>query len=262
MKIKIPIRYKNLITALKWGSILTSIIVSFFTLQTELAVIITLFLVIIGLFVEKVIFEYNYLYINPTPRINAEFQQTSIAVGLDEFNGIERPFIGLVYRTKVEAQEAFRYFKSINENRYKDIENNIFISFVFEDEKRYTFFLYPNKYRNRTMKNIEEIMLNQGHDKTKKINFKVLSIVKYFPSTFKGEGSLRQILTERVLPKTPFAFQTFYLDNGEIKPAQKKPILKYHLRIINRNELSSEDIESAFEWFDNNPHIHKRFTES
>ncbi|MFD4932880.1 hypothetical protein ACFWMS_29405 [Peribacillus butanolivorans] len=257
MKIQVPIRYKAVITAIKWGAILISIIISFFTLRTELVVIITLCLVIIGLFVEKVIFKYDYLYINPTPRMRTEPQHTFVAVGFDEFDGIERPFIGLVYRTKVEAQEEFRYFKSINENRYKDNDNDIIISYVFEDEKRYTFFMYPNKNRNRTMKNIEEIKLNEGHDKTKKLNFKVFSVVRFFPSTFTGEGNLKEILTEKVLPKTPFAFQTFYLDNGEIKPAQKKPILKYNLRIINRNELSSQDIESGFEWYDIMPHFHK-----
>ncbi|MBH0159640.1 hypothetical protein [Fictibacillus sp. 26RED30] len=257
MKIEVPIRYKAAITTIKWAAILTSIIISFFTLQTKIAVLITLCLVIIGLIVEKVIFKYDYLYLNPMPPIRYEPQQTFVAVGFDEFDGIERPFIGLVYRTKIEAQEEFRYFKSINENRYKDKNNELILSYVFDDEKRYTFFVYPNKNRNRTMKNIEEIKLNEGHNQTKKLNFKVFSFIRFFPSTFSGEGNLKEILRENILPKTPFVFQTFYLDNGDIKAAQKKPILKYHLRILDRSELNSQEIESRFEWYDIMPHYHK-----
>jgi hypothetical protein len=255
--IKIPIRYKKIIAFVKWTSILSSIIVSFFTLDTSIAVVISLLLVVVGIILEKIIFEYNYFYVNPMPRIHKKGQQTFVAVGFDEFNGIERPFIGLVYRTQEEAKEEFQYFKALNGNRFIDKDNDIVLSYVFEDEKRYTFFVYPNKTRTRTMDNIEDIRVKEGHNKDKILKFGVFSFVRFFPSTFTGEGLLKEILKSEVLPRTPIAFQTFYLDNGEIKHAQKKPILKYHARILTREELTSEDIENGFQWWDTMENLYK-----
>ncbi|NLP51274.1 hypothetical protein [Bacillus sp. RO1] len=256
-KVQVPVRYKNTISIVKWTTIIASIIISFFTLETSVAVPVSILLVAIGIFIERIIYTYNLFYINPMPKIHKEGQQTFVAVGFDEFNNVERPFIGLVYRTQEEAKEEFQYFKALNGNRYSDKDNEIILSYVFEDEKRYTFFVYPNLSRNRTMDNIEDIKLREGHNKEKILNVSVLSFVRFFPSSFTGEGNLKDILKHQVLPRTPIAFQTFYLENGEIKHAQKKPILKYHLRILNREELTSKDTESGFPWQDMMKYFYK-----
>ena len=60
MKIEISAKYKPMIFTLKWLAIIASIVVSFFTLSTLIAVLIAIILVLIGLFVEKIIFKYNF----------------------------------------------------------------------------------------------------------------------------------------------------------------------------------------------------------
>ena len=69
------------------------------------------------------------------PKIRKESQQVSVAVGIEPHKGMEQPFIGLVYRTETEAKEEFNYFKSLNSNKFKDEENEIIVSYVFEDDK-------------------------------------------------------------------------------------------------------------------------------
>ncbi|MCU5508083.1 hypothetical protein OCB07_04380 [Bacillus cereus] len=250
MKIEISAKYKPMIFTLKWLAIIASIVVSFFTLSTLIAVLIAIILVLIGLFVEKIIFKYNFLYINPTPKIRKESQQVSVAVGIEPHKGMEQPFIGLVYRTETEAKEEFNYFKSLNSNKFKDEENEIIVSYVFEDDKKYTLFIYPNITRIKTMENIADYQVRNGHNIDKKIEAKILSFIRYFPSTFTGEGDLKDILNNVVMQNTPYALKTLYFENGQIQAAQKRPIFKYHMRIIDRDELNPQDIEYGFNWHD------------
>ncbi|CAG9615158.1 hypothetical protein BACCIP111899_04395 [Bacillus rhizoplanae] len=257
MKIEIPAKYKPIILTIKWLAIIASIIVSFFTFSTLVAVLISTIIVLIGLFVERIIFKYNFLYINPTPKIRKEPQQVSVAVGIQQNKGMEQPFIGLVYRTETEAKEEFNYFKSLNSNRFKDEDNEIIVSYVFEDEKRYTLFIYPNITRTKTMENIADYQMRNGHNLDKKIEPQILSFVRYFPSIFTGEGDLKEILTNVVMPKTPYALKTMYFENGQIQNAQKKSILKYHMRIIDRDELNPQDMEYGFKWYDVMTNINK-----
>lgn len=248
-KIKIPLKYKKIIFIFKWCALITSIVFSFFTFSTFTALLLSLLLVVIGIFVEKIIFKYNFLYVNPVPPpMYLETNQSSICIGFDEIRGIERPFIGLVFNTKEVARQVHIYFRALINNKYNDISNEIIVSYVFEDEKRYTLFIYPSINRNKTLENIDKVKLEQGHNISKVVEFNVMSVFKYWPSTFSGEGNLKEILRNEVLSKTPFALQTLYFDNGEVHVAQKRPIFKYDLRISDREDLNSQDIEYGFQW--------------
>ena len=71
------------------------------------------------------------------------------------------------------------------------------------------------------MENIADYQVRNGHNIDKKIEAKILSFIRYFPSTFTGEGDLKDILNNVVMQNTPYALKTLYFENGQIQAAQK-----------------------------------------
>lgn len=188
-------------------------------------------------------------YVNPTPEKVRENQSVSIALGFDTYNNEERPMITLVYKTKKEAKESFAYFKKITSGKFDDVDNDLIISYVLEDDNKYALFTYPSKQREKTFDNIDGLELEPSK------TF-VVSFVNYYPSRFSGFGNLIDTL-DVISSKTPYLLQSGYSDNGNIVLSQKRPILKYHLRIIHRSELDKNDIEFGFPWYDVTAFINK-----
>lgn len=201
----------------------------------------------VGILIEKVVFVYGVVHINPMPQRLRDNQHVSIGYGyLDE--EMKRPFIYLVFKTKIEAEESYDYFKAISMGNLNDDDNNLILSFVFEDEKRYSFYLYPAPHRvaaQSSKRNVEVTL-----DKGEKVNLKVISFIKNFPATFTGQGKLKSILMD-FNEQVPIEFNTAYMKNGEIVTAKKRAIKKYHFRINDRPDLDiKSDVETKFGWYD------------
>lgn len=244
--LEISNEYRKLVKLLNRSVIAFSIIISFFTIPFPISVLITVVLIGIGIAIEKIVFVYAVVYVNPIPPRLGMNQQTSIFYAYDFKNDVQIPIIGLVFKTKTEAIEKYQFLKAIANCR-KDEANNLVVSFVFEDEKRYTLFLYPNK--NRENAHQTKSIIESALERNAKAKLTIVSFVQYFPSTFTGQGNLKDILTD-FINKSPIALNTYYFNNGQVLPARKTPILKYHIRILMRSELDEQDIEKKFEWND------------
>lgn len=226
---------------------LISIIVSFFTLTQYLNIAVAIMIVFIGYLIEKVIFVYNIVYINPFPQRLRENQAVSIGYGyLDE--EMKKPFIYLVYKTKTEAIEHFKYFESIVLGKLNDEDNNLVLSIVFEDKSRYGIYFYPSPYRLSALETKRKFGNSLG--KNEKANLKVMSYIDFLPAIYTGDGELMEIF-KKFTEQTPIELNTCYFANGEIITVRKKAIKKYHMRIMNRNDLNFyTDVESRIDWFD------------
>lgn len=244
--IQINGRYKYLVKIINRTVALISIGVSFFALPQYLNVAVAISIVLLGFLIEKVTFIYTIVHINPFPQRLRKNQSVSIAYGyLDE--EMKKPFIYLVYKTKTEAIEHFKYFESLVLGKLNDEDNNLILSIVFEDEFRYGMFFYPSPYSLsalETKKKFESTL-----SRNERVNLNVMSYVEFLPALYSGNGNLMEVF-KTFTEQTPVALNTCYFVNGEITTVRKKAIKKYHMRIVNRNDLDfSTDVESAIDWF-------------
>lgn len=244
--IQINGRYKYLVKIINRTVALISIIISFFALPQYLNVVAAIMIVFIGFLIEKVAFIYNIIHINPFPNKFRENQSVSIGYGyLDE--EAKKPFIYLVYKTKTEAIEHFKYFESLVLGKLNDEDNNLIVSVVFEDKSRYGMYFYPSPYRIaalETKKNFESTL-----NTNEKANLKVMSYVEFLPAIYTGDGDLMELF-KKFTEQTPIELNTCYFANGEINTVRKRAIKKYHMRILNRDDLNFHtDVESRSNWF-------------
>ena len=72
----------------------------------------------------------------------------------------------------------YRHVRAIALNKTKDEDNNLILSYVFEDEKRYTLFVYPSSQRKRAYEYKEAF--EKSLEKDEEANLSVMSFVHYF----------------------------------------------------------------------------------
>lgn len=246
LPIEISTRYKKMVKVINRGALAISVILSLFTIPFPISLIIALVLAGISIAIEKVVFIYTVLHVNPVPtRLRAK-QQVSVYYACDTEDDVKKPVLGLVYKTKTEAIEKYDHLKAIALDT-KDENNNLVVSFVFEDDKRYTLFMYPRKDREVAYhtKDYFESTLEKGE----KAKLRIMSFIDYYPTSFTGKGRLREVLDE-FMNNTPYSLNTYYFQNGMVIPARKRPIFKYHMRILKRDDLDDKDIEKGFDWYD------------
>ncbi|QUL53370.1 hypothetical protein KDC22_23635 [Paenibacillus tritici] len=243
--IQINGRYKNKIKYISRTVVIISVIIAFFTFPTYINVAAASMFALIGYLIEKIVFVYNIVHVNPFPQKIRKNQHVSIGYGYidDEMN---RPFIYLVYKTKTEAIEHFQFFESIVLGKLNDEDNNLILSIVFEDSLRYSLYIYPSPFRISALHTVNAV--ESTLDKNERVNLKVMSYIDFLPAIYTGEQELKEIF-KKFIQQTPIEFNTCYLNNGEIIPIRKKPIKKYHLRLVERSELGDVDVESKIEWF-------------
>lgn len=245
--IEINGRYKKNLKIINRTVVVGSIVISFFTLPTIWSVTISIVIALIGILIEKTVFVFGIIHINPMPQRLRENQHVSIGYGYND-EDMNQPFICLIFKTKTEAIESYEYFKALAMHNLKDEDNNLILSFVFEDISRYTFYIYPSRHRTAAYSTQNEI--ENSLEKGDKTNLKVISYIKCFPSTYTGEGNLKEVL-KKFTEQVPIEFNTLYKNNGSFVPARKRAIKKYHIRINNRNDLNDKsDVESKFDWYD------------
>ncbi|MFC6549365.1 hypothetical protein ACFQBN_22145 [Cohnella cellulosilytica] len=234
-----------------------SILISFFTLPIYVTVAVAVIFALIGYLIEKMIFVYNIVHVNPFPQRVRGNQHVSIGYGYTDEEEL-KPFIYLVYKTKAEAIEHFQQFESIVLGSLNDEDNNLVLSIVFEDNLRYSFYIYPSPYRLSALNTKREV--ESRLDKNEVVNLKVLSYIEFLPATYTGEGDLKGIF-KKFLQQTPIEFNTCFMRNGNIIPVRKKAIKKYHLRITDRKDLNpSLDVESRIGWFNPQEHQNKKIS--
>ena len=197
-------RYKNIIKIVNRTVVVISILISFFALPTYINIATAFIFALIGFLVEKIVFVYNIVHINPFPQRIRRNQQVSIGYGYMD-DEMKRPFIYLVYRTKTEAIEHYQQFESIVLGKLNDEDNNLVLSIVFEDNIRYALYIYPSPYRISALKT--KIDFESKLEKNEIANLKVMSYIDFLPAIYTGESNLKELFKE-FSQQIPIEFNT------------------------------------------------------
>lgn len=234
---------------IKWAlRVLTliGIISSVITLYWYFSLIVAIALVLIEQFFERSIFQYTTIYVQPLPDFEYKPEEwTSMIFGYPVNENDNSPkIIGCGFKTEGYAKKFFNLIEQWNYNNLIDKNNNICISFIVENEKEYSTYLYSNLERKTIGKFFKFTKKTSRLEKYGKeqqeliVNF---IICKLFPFS---ENSKLKLFMDRYVKGEPFILNAYIFDNNELREISSiRHIQKYHLKYKKRAELKKDEIE-------------------
>ena len=204
-------------------------------------------LFLIEQFFEKSIFQYTSIYVQPMPDFKydpEEWKGMAFAFPQDTDPKLLN-VVGCAFSSKEYAHKFFKLIKAWNYNKIEDKDNNICLSFIVEDEREYSVYLYPSAERETVDQFFQEAEESQKVDKHGKEHQQLvvqMVFCKIFP--YGANSQLKMFIKNQVLDR-PFWLKPFIMkENGQIEMIHnEEPILKYHYKFKNRHELHKSEYE-------------------
>lgn len=205
-------------------------------------------LLLIEQFFEKILFEYTVFIVQPFPDFKIEYDQWLTNGYLfpnpqykQEYNLFNH--FGPAYKDKKYAIDFFTYLKSWNQDSENDIDNNICLSFVIEDDKSYTTYLYANPNRKWLDEMFNDYREKTKYDKYGKNQQSMVMQMIYWKNLKLVDTSLFPKFLEEQKADEKFYFVPFYLANDRPVAIEELKIAKYKYQIRNRKDLTKNDTE-------------------
>lgn len=253
----VPERYEK---SVKWTlRILTaiSILSSIFTLAWYISLPLSVLLCIIELLLEKTAFHFITLFIQPIPEWDDEQWLGMIFWQIENIRNA-----GMLFKTEYQARKVFECIRSWNYDFNVDSNNNIVVSFIIENDCTYSAYIYPS-FERKVIKKFKEDIDYEMFKKERKIKEQqqiIVSIIicKSFP--YQTNSGIH-LFASNYRSGEPYYFGAYFLEDREpeinvnqpfrirrnineiASMTVAKPVLKFHLKIKERKELTSKDVE-------------------
>lgn len=220
---------------------------AFLTLSYILGIIVTLLIFIVEQFLENTIFEYSIFYLFPIPDFDIEYDNwlTSGYFLINDKNLLNQGYLnhfGPAYADKNYAIKFFNYLRLWNDNQNSDLENNICISLIIENDRKYSTYFYPNSNRkeleNYFAKYKEEMALKKYGKVQQEMTMQMI-----FWKINQNQGEFFKNFTNDLHINSEYYFAPFYIENEKPKIIEELKILKNNIKIKNRIDLTVKDIE-------------------
>lgn len=238
---------------------LSGIFLSLVSLRLYWSLTISIFLVVIEQIVEKIVFQYISIFIQPFP---TEWDDSKWLAMVRMQVGSAN-YIGLLIETEDQAKKLFECLRAWNYERDEDIENNIVVSFVLEREDMYTAFIYPS-FRREVIKEFKE-QADYEMFKRKKLKEQqqvILSMCFCKEFQISSMSSIYQFIKD-YRNGTPYALTVLFrsspidihaglsmitrVQDSPIQPVEGiRPIIKRHIKVRKRGELTASDFEFQY----------------
>lgn len=212
-----------------------------------LSLLLSLVLLAIEQFLERAIFLYTIFYLQPMPNFSWNVGTEWITMGF-AFPAYETErdlnLVGPVFSSESCAHEFFELLREWNYGRDEDEQNNICLSFITTDGGYYTY-IYPNSERpsvNKAFSDIEESQKLQKYGKEPQKFIMQQTFCKRFNYS---TNSLFKRFAEEQTSGKPYWLQPFLQSPNEALNIlfSEQPILKYHIKIKQLNELAHNEVE-------------------
>ena len=220
---------------------------AFLTLSYILGIIVTLLIFIVEQFLEKTIFEYSIFYLFPIPDFDIEYDNwlTSGYFLINDKNLLNQGYLnhfGPAYADKNYAIKFFNYLRLWNDNQNSDLENNICISLIIENDRKYSTYFYPNSNRkeleNYFAKYKEEMALKKYGKVQQEMTMQMI-----FWKINQNQGEFFKTFINDLHINSEYYFVPFYIENEKPIIIEELKILKNNIKIKNRIDLTVKDIE-------------------
>ena len=206
-----------------------------------------MFIFFVEQFIERCIFEYTTIYVQPMPAFELK---------TEEWKGMAFAFpqepdprllnvVGCAFATREYAHKFFELLRDWNYRQKEDRDNNICLSFILEDETHYVAYLYPNPERHTVNQLFDAAETTQKLEKYGKQHQRlVMQMVlgKRFP--FRADAKLK-LFVEKQPDDRPFWLKPFLMhEDGTLEMIyDEDPILKHHFKFESKKQLTPHEYE-------------------
>ena len=221
-----------------------------------LSLLVSIILILIEQIFEKIIFTFTTLFVQLFPEYQSEeWLGMLFLISTDQSDNCK---LGMLFRTKEYGEKIYECLKAWNYYHDVDMENNIRVSFIFESDSEYSTYIYPSPER-KTIKKAKEDADREMLEKKKIKEQQQLIFMGIFCKLFPNlPNSNFQLFRKHYKKGDPFEFgvyfinstisenkgETFVINNKQIKEISiGTSIIKHHLKIKKRDELTKKDVE-------------------
>ena len=248
--IRISSRYRVLLRIVSYAIPILSIAIAAIILPYFIALPVAIVLILTPYFLKKVILKYNILLFMPLPTENV----IRFLLGTTWYTGntetLDETGLGLLFKYKSAAQDAYNMLKAWNYNKLIDKENNIECIFINEGESRYTIIIYPgDRYRsiNYVEHKTSRMYVEKSEADIMSVRFTMSFCLDYSKEDLK-------ITIVEALPRLEYLnLNTFYIDKEIMIPFAKRSFKLYGIKTIDRKDVVKGSIEDFYKW--KNPDI-------
>jgi hypothetical protein len=205
------------------------------------------FIFLVEQFIERCIFEYTTIYVQPMPAFEPK---------TEEWKGMAFAFpqdpdprllnvVGCAFATREYAHKFFELLRDWNYRQKEDRDNNICLSFILEDETYYVAYLYPNPERHTVKQVFDAAEATQKLEKYGKQHQRLVMQIhlgKRF--AFRADAKLK-LFVEKQPDDRPFWLKPFLMhEDGTLEMIyDEEPILKHHYKFKSKKQLTPHEYE-------------------
>lgn len=258
MKIQIDKKYRLAVKSALIIIPILSIIISFFSLPTILALITSSLFVLVPFVMNQLVFQYKVMHVMPIPDnddvVRYALGTSWFAEEIDTLSGLG---LSIIYKYRETAKDSYSLLKSWNYGKVIDQNANITLSIVIEGNDKYSLFIYPGN-RDESLNNTKSLVeAHEGPNAETKI------AVMKFHFQFCHDYSNDE-LKKKIIGGLPYVKELLlnvaYVKNDEVIMYSKKGFRLQRFFFQERSSLEPGTIEYANTWSDlasKEPEIHK-----
>lgn len=200
---------------------------------------VAILLVAIEQFLERIIFIFTTIFITPFPESYKSDDWKGMVWGYPLDNGDSPYIIAPLFASKESARKIFNCLRSWNYDSAEDFSDNIAISVILEETDDYSLYMYPGMNRiSEKQWRKEAVQMHSGRE------HQGLIMQMTFCKQFKYSGSSLVEFLKKYKEGQKFKFEAYYVELGNVaKINELGYILKNHIKIKKRSELTSKDLE-------------------
>lgn len=235
----------------KWTAriiVASGIAVSFLALPTVLDVTVAILLLGFEVMIEKIVFEYSVLIVQPPPSFKVDEDQWITNGYLFPEPKYKQQYdlqnhFGPVYKTEAYGKQFFDYLKSWNTDSPNDLDNNVCLSFVIEEDNSYTTYIYANPDRKWLDTAFHTYRENVKYEKYGKVQQSMVMQMVYWKTLPNLKGTLFYSFLSEQKENAKFHFCPFYLVDKKPVAIYSHIITKYKYSLKKREEVTNRDLE-------------------
>ena len=226
------------------------IVISFLVLPYFAGIIVTIVLFGIQTLIEKTLFEYSIMIIQPFPDFEIDYDQwitNGYFLTNEQIEGHDNfpNYFGPAYKDENYAFQFFSYIREWNQNKDTDFDNNICISFIYESDVSYSTYLYANPHRkwlNESFNSAKDTLKLEKYGKAQQSMVVQMVYWKKLKMT-NGMFFTKFIESQKNRKNKEFYFAPFVHKDGKIFYIDELKVLKVDFKVKSRSELTENEIE-------------------
>ncbi|MBM4056316.1 MAG: hypothetical protein FJ264_16925 [Planctomycetes bacterium] len=242
-------RFKPFIRAVKIVLTLIGLISAFISFQSVfISFLFGLGIYLLSIFLEKLIFSYNSLYVHSLPDFEIQPEKwlgAFFGYAEDPKNPSHIPMVGWIMSDPEYAKRVHSLLLQWSYGKLKDEENNIRASVIVDDKDEYIFFCYPNMERKTATRFYKAVEKERKETSLTDVHHKQMAMLIFGRRCQITANSYFPTFRNRYKDGVPYIFRLVVL-GGDGQPhdiAGLDDFILFNLKIKNRGKLDRKDIE-------------------